>query len=71
MKPNYHGFKQKDVILTKEQSVLTKIKSSFQGENMQTQYSVLRYRTDLYSHDYKPSVLIDKNSHNDIILTMK
>ena len=38
---------------------------------MQTQYSVLRYRTDLYSHDYKPSVLIDKNSHNDIILTMK
>ena len=31
------GFKQYDVILTKEQSVLTKIISSFEGENMQTQ----------------------------------
>ena len=29
------GFKQFDVILTKEQSVLTKIISSFGGENMQ------------------------------------
>ena len=28
------GFKQYDVILTKEQSVLTKIMSSFEGENM-------------------------------------
>ena len=33
--------KQFDVILTKEQSVLTKIKSSFKGKNMQTLYSVL------------------------------
>ena len=32
------GFKQHDVILTKVQSVLTKIKSSFERENMQTQY---------------------------------
>ena len=30
------GFKQYDVILTKEQSVLTKIMSSFERENMQT-----------------------------------
>ena len=29
------GLKQYGVILTKEQSVLTKIKSSFKGENMQ------------------------------------
>ena len=34
------GFKQYDVILTKEQFVLTKIKSSFEGENIQTQYNV-------------------------------
>ena len=33
------GFKQYDVILMKEQSVLTKIMSSFEGENMQTQYN--------------------------------
>ena len=32
------GFKQYDVILTKEQSVLTKVMSSFEVENMQTQY---------------------------------
>ena len=44
------GFKQYDVILTKEESVLTKIMSSFEGENMQTQY-VLSYRIDLYFHD--------------------
>ena len=30
------GFKQYDVILIKEQSVLTRIMSSFEGENMQT-----------------------------------
>ena len=32
------GFKQYDVILTKKQSVLTKIMSSFEVENMQTHY---------------------------------
>ena len=32
------GFKQYDVISTKEQSVLTKIMSSFEVENMQTYY---------------------------------
>ena len=34
-------FKQYGLILTKKQSVLTKIKISFEGENMQTQYNVL------------------------------
>ena len=33
------GFKQYNIILTKEQSALTKIISLFEGENMQTQYS--------------------------------
>ena len=41
------GYKQHDVILTKEKSVLTKIMSSLEGENMQPQY-VLGYRIDLY-----------------------
>ena len=40
------GFKQYDVILTKQQSVLTKIISLFEGENMQTQYNFLNYRID-------------------------
>ena len=34
-------FKQYDVILTKKQSVLTKLLSSFEGENMQTKCNVL------------------------------
>ena len=62
------GFKQYDVIFTKEQSVLTKIMSSFEEENMQTQY-VLRYRIDLYFQDYKLAiendVEIDENGHSD------
>ena len=53
------GLKQYDVILTKEQSVLTKIMSSFKGENMQTQYNVLSYRIDLYFHDRKVAKEID------------
>ena len=36
------GFKQYDVIFTKEQSVLTKIMSSFEEENMQTQCFTLQ-----------------------------
>ena len=47
------GFKQYDVILTKEQSVLTKIVRSFEGENMQTEYNVLSYRMDFYFHECK------------------
>ena len=53
------GFKQYDVILTKEQSVLTKLESSVEGENMQTQNSALGYRIDLYFHDYKLTIQID------------
>ena len=57
------GFKQYDVVLTKEQSVLTKIRSSFEGENMQTKYNVLSYRIDLYFHDYKLAIDIDENDY--------
>ena len=57
--------KQCDVILNKEQSVLTKIKSSFEGENMQIQYSVLGYRIDLYFHEYKLAIEFDGNDHSD------
>ena len=59
------GFKQYDVILTKKQTVLTKMMSSFEGGNMQTQYSVLGYRFDLYFHDYKLAIEIDENGHSN------
>ena len=42
--------------MSKEQLVLTKISSSFEGENMQTQYVVLGYSIDLYFHDYKLAI---------------
>ena len=35
------GFNQYDITLTKEQSVLKSVMDAFEGENMQTQYSVL------------------------------
>ena len=49
------GFNQYDITLTKEQPVLKSVKDAFEGENMQTQQSVLGYRIDLYSHDYNRS----------------
>ena len=59
------GFKQCDVNLTKEQSLLTKIFHSFEGGNMQRHYNVLRYGIDLYFHDYKFPIEIDENVHRD------
>ena len=38
------GFNQYDIKLTKEQSVLKSAMDAFEGENMQTQYSVLGYK---------------------------
>ena len=55
------GFKQCDVISTKEQSMTTKAMSSFEEENMQTQYNVSGYRIDLYFHDYNLPIEIDDN----------
>ena len=42
-----------------------KIKSLFQGENMQIQHSVLSYRIDLYFPDYKLAIKIDENGQNN------
>ena len=58
-------FKQYDVILTSQQSILTKIVSLFEGESMQTQYSVFGYRTDLYFQDYKLAIETDENCQSD------
>ena len=44
------GFTHHDVINTKEQTVIDSIKDAFEGENMQTQHTVLGYRIDLYFH---------------------
>ena len=39
--------------------------SSFEGENMQTQYNVLSYMIDLYFHDYNLAIEINKSGHSD------
>ena len=50
---------------TKEQSVISAIKDAFEEENMQTQYSVLGYRVDLYFHKYKLAIAVDELAHAD------
>ena len=37
----------------------------FEGENMQTQYSVLGSRVDLHFHDYKLAIEVDEKAHKD------
>ena len=59
------GFKVHDVINTKEQTVLEPIKNAFEGEDMQSQYSVLDYRIDLYFHEYKLAIAVDELGHAD------
>ena len=51
--------------MTKEQSVLKSVMDTFEGENMQNQYSVLGCRIDLYFHDYKLAVEVDERGHKD------
>ena len=66
------GFTLHDVINTKEQTVINSIKYAFERENMQTQYSLLSYRIDLYFHKYKLAVEVDELGHRVIeILMMK
>ena len=51
--------------MTREQSVLKSVMDAFEGENRQTQCSVLGYRIDLYFHDYKLAIEIDEKGHKD------
>ena len=59
------GFRLHNVINTKEQTVLKSVKDAFEGEDMQPQYSVLRYRIDLYFHKYKLATEVDELGHPD------
>ena len=59
------GFKLHDVINTKEQTIINSIKNTFEGENIQTQYSVLGYRIDLYFHEYKLAIEVDELGHTN------
>ena len=56
-------FKLHDVVNTKEQTIINSVKAAFEGENIQTQYSVLGYRIDLYFHEYKLATEVDELGH--------
>ena len=51
--------------MTKEESVLKSVMDAVEGENMQNQYSVLGYKTDLHFHKYKLAIEIDEKGHKD------
>ena len=59
------GFTLHDVINTKEQTVINSIKDAFEGEDMQTQYTVSGYRIELYFHKFKLAIDVDELGHND------
>ena len=54
------GFRLNDVINTKQQTIIGSIKKVFEGENMQSEYSVLTYRVDLCFYDYKLAIKVDE-----------
>ena len=56
-------FRLHDVINTKKQVVINSIKDAFEGENMQTSYSVLGSRIDLYFHKHKSVLEVDELEH--------
>lgn len=58
-------FKQHDLIMAKEQSVLTRIMKIFPVKKILLQHSVLGYRIDLYFSEHKLAVEIDENGHKD------
>ena len=62
------GFNLHDVINTKEQIILRSIKDAFEGEDMQTQYTVTGCKTDLYFHKHKLATEVGELGHADINL---
>ena len=44
---------------------MNSIKDTFEGENIQTQYSVLGYSIDLYFHEYKLAIKVDELGHTN------
>ena len=60
------GFKQHDIIMTKEQSILTKIMKVFAKEKILLQHSTLNYRIDLYFPKHRLAREVDENEHRNI-----
>ena len=52
-----------DAIMTKEESVLTKILQVFAREKILQQHKVLNYYIDLYFLDYELAIEVDEKWH--------
>ena len=57
------GFKENDIFLTKEQSILNKITTVFARCEIYLQYSVLDYKIDAYFPKYKLAIETDELDH--------
>ena len=57
------GFKQYDLIMTQEQSVLTKLDRYFHTEDKIFQHYVLGYRIDMHVPKYKLAIEVDELGH--------
>ena len=59
------GFNQHDPIMTQEQSILSKIVTVFEVEEIILQHNVLGYRIDAYFFKFKLAKEVDEQGHND------
>ena len=59
------GFKENDLFITKEASVLNKIMEVFSMEKILLQYNVLSYQIDAYFPIHKLAIEIDEKGHAD------
>ena len=59
------GLTLHDVVNTKEQTITNSIKNALEGEDMQTQYTAIGYRIDIYFHEYKLAIEVDELDHNN------
>ena len=58
-------FKQHDIMLSKEQSVISAIEKLFSNEKLLLQHSVLGYKIDLYFPEHKLALEVDEKGHTD------
>ena len=59
------GFKENDIFLSKEQSVLNKIMKIFSKDEIILQYKILGYQIDAYFPKYKLAIEIDELGHRE------
>ena len=59
------GFKRNEVMLSIEQSVISKTTKLFSNEKILLQHSALGYRIDLYFPKHKLAIEVDKKGHTD------